>query len=193
MKILTRLFLAFVCTQMYAQVPLVHSRVLIQASEALVQANVEADRVGSGPDVADRTSLPDAPSETVRTTCTQGSGTPCPEWVHKLIGQYPPVREVPEVWNHQPDHFFTVGNGRRALHPDKKSWLLFTAAHAGMWAAAVVAVSRHRTSHEEAHSEYPAVAFMTGLDFLFFKTLSPALSVGPPVYATVHYSLAAAK
>jgi hypothetical protein len=26
---------------------------------------------------------------------------------------------VTEHWNRQPDHFFTIGNGRRALHPDK--------------------------------------------------------------------------
>ena len=106
--------------------------------------------------------------------------------------QYPPI-DVTERWNGQPDHFFTFGNARRALHPDKKSWLLFAAAHAGMWASTAIAVRNHRTSHEEAHSEYPAVAFMTGIDLLVFKTISPALSVGPPVYAMIHYSRAAAK
>jgi hypothetical protein len=148
------------------------------------------------PALAQQTSTPadlaDAPSATQQSSCTQKSGKPCPEWLHKLIRQYPPI-DVSERWDGQPDHFFTFGNARRALHPDKKSWLLFTAAHAGMWASTIIAVRNHRTSHEEAHSEYPAVVFMTGIDLLVFKTISPSLSVGPPVYAMVHYSRAAAK
>jgi len=134
----------------------------------------------------------DAPSATPPTTCAEKNGKPCPEWLHKLIGQYPPI-EMSERWNGQSDHFFTLGNGRRTLHPDKKSWMLFTLAQAGMWASTVVAVRDHRTSQEQASSEYPAVAFMTGMDFLLFKTISPAFSVGPPVYAMVHYSRAAEK
>lgn len=136
--------------------------------------------------------LVDTPSATQQSSCTQNNGKPCPEWLHKLTGQYPPI-DVTERWNGQPDHFFTVGNARRALHPDKKSWILFTVAHAGMWASTVIAVRNYRTSKEEAHSEYPAVAFMTGFDLLFFKTVSPAISVGPPVYAMIHYSRAAAR
>jgi hypothetical protein len=100
---------------------------------------------------------------------------------------------VTERWNRQTDHFFTFGNARRALHPDKKSWMLFAAAHAGMWASTVIAVRNHRTSKEEAHSEYPAAAFMTGMDLLVFKTISPSLSVGPAIYAMVYYSRAAAR
>jgi hypothetical protein len=72
-------------------------------------------------------------------------------------------------WNRQPDHFFTFGNARRALHPDKKSWMLFAAAHAGMWASTVIAARNHRTSMEGAHSEYPAAAFMTGIDLPGFQ------------------------
>ncbi|HTT25037.1 MAG TPA: hypothetical protein VMG82_39345 [Candidatus Sulfotelmatobacter sp.] len=136
--------------------------------------------------------LVDAPSTTQQTTCTQKNGKPCPAWVHKLIGEYPPV-EVTERWNGQPDHFFTFGNTRRALHPDKKSWMLFTLTHAGLWASTVVAVGNQQTSKEHGHSEYPATAFMTGMDLLLFKTISPALSVGPAIYGTVHYSKAAAK
>jgi hypothetical protein len=152
---------------------------------------------GQAPIPAQRTSpstnLGDAPSTTQRTTCTENNGKPCPEWVHRLIGQYPPVKEVSEHRNRQPDHFFTLGNAQRALHPDKKSWMLFTLAHAGMWASTVVAVRNHQTTMEEAHSEYPAVAFMTGMDFMFFKTVSPSISVLPPVYAMIHYSKVTAK
>jgi hypothetical protein len=34
---------------------------------------------------------------------------------------------------------------------------------------------------------------MTGMDLLVFKTISPSLSVGPAIYAMVHYSRAAAR
>lgn len=134
----------------------------------------------------------DAPSAAQAAACTQKNGKPCPEWLHKLIGQYPPVDQH-EAWNGQADHFFNFGNARRVLHPDRKSWILFSVAQAGMWASAIAAVRDHRTSGEGAHSEYPAVALLTGMDLLVFKTISPAISVGPPVYAMVHYSRAASK
>src|SRR5438067_8949483 len=37
--------------------------------------------------------LPSAPSATLATTCTENNGNPCPEWVHNLVGQYPPLPE----------------------------------------------------------------------------------------------------
>ena len=134
----------------------------------------------------------DAPSATQHSTCIQNNGKACPEWLHKLIGQYPPV-EVREQWNGRPDGFFTIGTGQRALHPDKKSWMLFALAHAGMWASTVMAVRDFPSSKEQARSEYPAVAALTGMDLLLFKTISPAMAVGPTVYAMVHYSRAASK
>jgi hypothetical protein len=138
------------------------------------------------------TNLVDAPSATQHTTCTQKNGKPCPEWLHRMIGQYPPLHGR-EQWNGQLDRFLTIGNGRRALHPDKKSWMWFAVAHAGMWASTVIAVRDSPTSKEKAGSEYPAIAALTGMDLLLFKTISPALSVGPPVYALIHYSRAASK
>jgi hypothetical protein len=134
----------------------------------------------------------DAPSATQPSTCTQNNGKACPERLHKLIGQYPPV-EVSERWNGRPDGFFTLGNSRRALHPENKSWMLFAVAHAGMWASTAIAVRNYPRSKEQARSEYPAVAALTGMDLLLFKTISPALPLGPPVYAMIHYSRAAAK
>jgi hypothetical protein len=137
------------------------------------------------------TKLFDAPSA-VQSSCTQRNGKPCPAWLHKLVGQYPPVA-ARERWNGKPDGLFTIGNGRRALHPDKKCWMLFAAAHAGMWASTVMAVRNFPASKEQADSEYPAAAVLTGMDLLLFKTINPALPLGPPVYAMVHYSRAASK
>jgi hypothetical protein len=196
MRFLFVVCLGFFCTCMFAQGPSSNQNPLRTSLTGLSFAAELTSEDGQVP-VADlqnpkSAELADAPSATQESNYTQHTGKPCPEWVHKLIGRYPPI-DMTERWNRQPDHFFTFGNARRALHPDKKSWMLFAAAHAGMWASTVVAVRNHRTSTEEAHSEYPAAAFMTGIDLLVFKTISPSLSVGPAIYATFHYSRAAAK
>jgi hypothetical protein len=197
MRILFVLCLGLFCTCMFGQSPISNQGSQPRTSLAEVPSAAELtteDRQAPIPDPQNPkpTKLVDAPSATQESNCTQNTGKPCPEWVPKLIGGYPPI-DVTERWNGQPDHFFTFGNARRALHPDKKSWILFTAAHAGMWASTVIAVRNHRTSKEEGHSEYPAAAFMTGMDLLVFKTISPSLSVGPAIYAMFHYSRAAAK
>lgn len=132
-----------------------------------------------------------AQSATVRSTCTRNNGKPCSGLLRKLIGKYPPVNSH-EQWSGRPDPFFTIGDGDRALHPDKTSWIIFAALHAGMWASAVAGV-RNSVSNQPANSAYPAAAALTGMDLLIFKTLSPAISVGPPVYAIVRYSTAASK
>jgi hypothetical protein len=138
---------------------------------------------------AQNTALPDTPSAIQPPTCQNGqpftTGT-----LGKLTGSCPFDKQAVAKWDGTPDGFFHFGNGRRALHPDKRSWAIFAAAHAGLWAATAIAVNRHNRSHEEAHSEYPAVVFMTGFDFLMFKTLSPVLGTGPAIYGTVHYSIA---
>lgn len=85
------------------------------------------------------------------------------------------------------DGFFSFGDTEHALHPNKRSWVVFGAAHAALWGSCIFAVRRQRTSLESPESEYPAVAAITALDFLFFKTLSPALGSAPPVYGVVHY------
>ena len=197
MRFLFALSLGFFCVSMFGQDTAANRQPEPQTTSADASAALQpSGETAQHPALAQQASMPaelaDAPSATQQSSCTQKNGKPCPEWLHKLIGQYPPI-DVRERWDGQADHFFTFGNARRALHPDKKSWMLFAAAHAGMWASAVIAVRNHRTSHEEAHSEYPAVAFMTGMDLLVFKTISPALSVGPPVYSMIHYSRAAAK
>jgi hypothetical protein len=197
MRILFVLCLGLFSTFVFGQGPISNQSTPPQIPLAGVSSAAELTSEDGQVPIADLqnskpTKLVDAPSATQESNCTQNTGKPCPEWVHKLIGRYPPI-DVSERWNRQPDHFFTIGNARRVLHPDKKSWMLFTAAHAGMWATTVIAVRNHRTSKEEAHSEYPAAAFMTGMDLLVFKTISPSLSVGPAIYAMFHYSKAAAR
>lgn len=196
MRFLLSISLALFSISMFGQDPTAKEQTAPRTTSADASSSLQPSRESAQhPALAQQASMPadlaDAPSATRQSNCTQKNGKPCPEWLHKLIGQYPPI-DVTEHWNGRPDHFFTFGNARRALHPDKKSRMLFAAAHAGMRASAAIAVRNHRTSHEEAHSEYPAVAFMTGIDLLV-KTISPALSVGPPVCSMIHYSRAAAK
>jgi hypothetical protein len=195
MRFLFVVCLGLFCTRMFAQRPSSNQNTPRISLTGLSSAAELTSEDGQVP-VADlqnpkSAELADAPSATQESNCTQNTGK-CPEWVHRLIGRYPPI-DMTERWNRQPDHFFTFGNARRTLHRDKTSWMLFAAAHAGMWAPTVIAVRNHRTSKEEAHSEYPAAAFMTGIDLLVFKTISPSLSVGSAIYATFHYSRAAAK
>lgn len=196
MRFLCVLCLGLFCSSSFGQEAIAREPISTRtASPTLTSAATPTDDTAQTTVPAEQKPAPDnladAPSAT-QSTCTEKNGKPCPEWVHKLIGQYPPIDQT-ERWNGQSDHFFSFGNTRRALHPDKKSWMLFAAAHAGLWASTVIAVRNHQTSKEQAHSEYPAAAFMTGLDLLIFKTFNPALSIGPPVFGMVHYSRAAAK
>jgi hypothetical protein len=143
------------------------------------------------------TNLIDAPSvaaqsTTAQSTCTWNNHKPCSALLNKIIGAYPPIR-VREEWNGEPDSFFAVGDGRRTLHPDKGSWAWFAVTHAAMWASAVAAARNYPASNQPANSAYPAAAAITGFDFLLFKTISPAMSVAPPVCAIIVYSLAASK
>lgn len=133
--------------------------------------------------------LPNAPSAVQ--TCQNGKSF-AKGATAKLVGSCPFDKRY-ENWDGAPDGFFHFGDSNRWLHPMKKSYAIFFVAHVGLWAATAVAVHKHLTSREEAHSEYPAVAAMTGLDFLVFKTVSPSLSVGAPVYGMIHYSIAAAR
>jgi len=72
------------------------------------------------------------------------------------------------------------------LRPNKKSWAIFLGVHAAAWIALTTANRRQ----EGWGSEAPALAAVTGLDFLAFKLLSPALSIEGGTYAAIHYGRA---
>jgi hypothetical protein len=122
------------------------------------------------------------------TTCVENSGKPCPEWLHKLIGQYPPVPDYREAQAIRYASFFTFNKDTKAaLHPDKKSWGLFIGAHAA--GALAFAIDHHVThgARETNGSEIPAIAGVAALDFVMFKCVSPSLSVEAPMYEVQHY------
>lgn len=105
----------------------------------------------------------------------------------KLVGSCPFDKPQAEKWDGRTDRFIHFGNGRRVLHPSKKSWIIIGASHSALWGVTVFAVRRHVTSLEDASSEYPAVGFVTGIDLLLFMTVSPVSSIGYPIYGFQHY------
>ena len=137
--------------------------------------------------------LPDAPSQT---TCVN-KGKPCPEIVHKLIGQYPPKPEVyTSVRTGPPAKFFTFRGSWEdpPLRTNKEMFKskTFVLSQLGAVTAMIVAC-RNPRSHEEWHSEVPAVIFMSGFSYLGGRFFTQSFAVAPGVYGIIHYSIAAAK
>lgn len=126
-------------------------------------------------------------SQSSTTSCTN-HGKPCPEWLHKLIGQYPPLPDRHEAEAIRYARFFTFNKDQKAaLHPDKLSWGLFLGTHA---AGALTYYIDHRVTHgarETNGSEIPALAGIGVMDFIVFKCVSPSLSIEAPVYEIIHY------
>ena len=142
--------------------------------------------------------LPDAPSVTKATTCTERNGKPCPESLHKLIGQYPPL---PESATPQPErdpssvHFWTYrGLQDPPLRTNKQVFhsKIFLAAHVG-GAVAMIVACRTKNSGEDWGSEAPAVAAMFGMDYLQFRFVGGPNAVGPAIYEMIHYSRASTR
>jgi hypothetical protein len=142
--------------------------------------------------------LPNAPSVTNETTCTEKSDKLCSKWLHKLIGQYPPL---PESATPQPDrnpssvHFWTYrGLQDPPLRTNKQVFRskAFLAAHIG-GAIAMIVACRTKNSGEDWGSEVPAVAGLFGMDYLQFRFLGGPNAVGPAIYEMIHYSRASAR
>jgi len=140
---------------------------------------------------------PNAPSVTGATTCTEKSGKPCPEWVHKLIGQYPPAPESEMQTGRNPSslHFWTYrGWQEPPLRTNKQVFhsKIFLAAHIG-GAIAMIVACRTRNSGEDWGSEVPAVAALFGLDYLQFRFVGGPNAIGAPVYEMIHYARASTR
>ena len=147
---------------------------------------------------ASNADLPDTPSTSQATTCTKDNGKPCAEWVHKLIGQYPPLPESKESSvERDPStvHFWTYrGFGEPPLRKNKQVFRskLFIGAHIG-GAIAMVMACRNKRSGEAWHSEVPAVAALFGMDYLQFRFIGGPNAIGAPVYEMIKYGRASTK
>lgn len=140
--------------------------------------------------------LPDAPIRA--TTCTESNGKPCSDWLHKLIGQYPPLTDsgtTPVNRDPASVHFWTYrGWQEPQLRTNKQVFQskIFLAAHVG-GAIAMAVACRTKNSGEEWKSEAPAVAALFGMDYLQFRFIGGPNAVAAPVYEMVHYSRASSK
>ncbi|HEV2395464.1 MAG TPA: hypothetical protein VGS27_00800 [Candidatus Sulfotelmatobacter sp.] len=141
--------------------------------------------------------FPNAPSSQ-RTSCTENNGKPCPEWVHKLVGQYPPLTESTELREHrdpQSVHFWTYrGWEDPPLRSNRQVFRskLFVAAHVG-GAIAMIVACHSRNSGETRGSEVPAVTAMFGMDYLQFRFIGGPNAIGAPIYEMIHYGLASSR
>lgn len=117
--------------------------------------------------------------------CTNNNGTPCAKWVTKLVGQYPPAPEPQKIhYDLPPAKFFSIRRWDQPVRPiSKKSWIIWSAAHAAGWIA--LATTNHKT--EGWHSEAPALGGVTFMDFMVLKYMSPSMSFEGGVYAAQHY------
>jgi hypothetical protein len=146
---------------------------------------------------SDNVALPNAPSATEPTTCTQRNGKACPEWVHRLIGQYPPVPEPSTRMARVAStvHFWTYRSwDEPPLRTNKEVFRskLFVATHVG-GAIAMIVACRNKRSREEWHSEAPAIGAMVGMDYLQFRFVGGPNAIGPPIYEMIHYGIAATR
>ena len=153
---------------------------------------------GTAQDVASNTGLLDSPSTTQATACTERNGSSCPEWVHKLIGRYPPLPEsqqLPPYRDPSSVHFWTY---RRWQEPPLRSnkevfrSKLFVAAHIG-GAIAMIVACRSRNSGEDWGSEVPAVAAVFAMDYIQFRLVGGPNAIAPPIYEMIHYGRASTK
>ena len=131
--------------------------------------------------------IPDTPEP----QCEQAIGIEGGLVVYRVIpcGHIPKSKTWKVVYLDAPkkDGFFAFRTSAQPiLHPNKKAWAIFLGVHAAAWIA--LATANHQK--EEWSSEAPAVGVITGLDFLAFKCFSPALGIGPGIYAAVHYGMA---
>jgi hypothetical protein len=142
--------------------------------------------------------LPNAPSATQATTCTENNGKPCPAWVHKLIGPYPQSPESGKLQSQRPPssvHFWTYrGWQEPPLRTNKQVFhsKVFLATHVG-GAIAMIVACRTKTSKEDWGSEVPAVAAMFGMDYLQFRLVGGPNAIAPAVYEMIHYGRASAR
>jgi len=151
-----------------------------------------------GPFASMDADVPNAPSSTQATTCTEKDGKPCSQRLHKLIGQYPPL---PESRTKQPDrdpssvHFWTYrGADEPALRTNKQVFhsKVFLAAHIG-GAIAMTMACRTKGSGYAWESQAPAVGAILGLDYIQFRFIGGPNAIGPPIYEMIHYGLASTR
>jgi hypothetical protein len=135
--------------------------------------------------------LPEAPAPSA--TCITHDKS-CPEWVHKLIGQYPPAParlRLPSVMP-GPVHVYTFRKhwDDPPLRSYRKTFTSpwFLVSQGAMFASMVIACRRSQFTGEEFQSEAPWVVGVFGINLLTDRYLDELYSVGSAVIVTQHYA-----
>lgn len=141
--------------------------------------------------------LPDAPSLTQETTCTERAGKPCPEWLHKVIGQYPPLPQSEPLLKRDPStvHFWTYRAWNEpSLRTNKEVFRskLFITAHVG-GAIAMAVACRNKNSGYSWGEQVPAVSALFAIDYLQFRFVGGPNAIAAPVYEMIKYGRASTK
>ena len=135
-------------------------------------------------------SIPDAPIQQKTTTCIENNGNPCPHWLHKLIGQYPPIADDnieypkygPGVFSFRTKKDRELATNRQALH-SKFFWV----SNGMLTTSMIVACTHDRTTGENFGSEAGAVGGVIVLNYISYRFLSPSFLFGTNGYGTYHY------
>ena len=134
--------------------------------------------------------LPEAPAPS--NTCISHDKS-CPEWLHKLIGQYPPARArlMPSVMP-GPVHVYTFRKhwDDPPLRSYRKTFTSpwFLVSQGAMFASMVIACRRSQFTGEEFQSEAPWVVGVFGINLLTDRYLDELYSVGSAAIVTQHYA-----
>ena len=159
-------------------------------------SSARCQQQSTSPPIAENAALPDAPTQ--GTTCTKNNGKPCAEWVHKVVGQYPPLPDSGTTAAQRDPatvHFWTyrvweepqLRSNKQVFHSK-----IFIATHVG-GAIAMAVACRTKNSGEQWKSEVPAVSAMFGMDYLQFRFIGGPNAVAAPVYEMIHYSRASTR
>ena len=137
-------------------------------------------------------------SSTIQTTtCTENNGKSCPEWLHKLIGQYPPLHDEGEYLesDQRSIHFWTYRGSQEApLRTNREVFhsKIFMASHIG-GAIAMFVATRTKNSGESLGGGTAAVATLFVMDYIQFRFVGGPNAVAAPICEMIHYGLASAR
>lgn len=129
------------------------------------------------------------------TTCTE-HGKPCPRWLHKMIGQYPPL---PDDTIHYPKYEAGFWTFRKSWHdpPLRTNKQMFksktyVATQIG-GAIAMIVACRNPQSGEHLGVELPALLGTDALAYVGGRFFTQSFAVGPGIYQMIHYSITGSK
>jgi hypothetical protein len=123
--------------------------------------------------------LPDTPQPS--TTCVD-HGKPCPEWLHKLIGQYPPTPYAPLPPRTEPAKFLTFRTFNQPVLRTNKQVMK---SPVFMISQTVLMLTIIPHGKSRWHVEPIEASGLCAFDYMSDRLFSESFSIGPPLYAAI--------